>query len=70
MEYIAQDLTELVGHTPLLEASRFAQPEACCRLLCKLESLNPRGKCQRPGGPCHAPPGGRGRESSLPRHHH
>ena len=23
MEYIAQDLTELVGHAPLLEASRF-----------------------------------------------
>lgn len=44
MEYIARDLTELVGHTPLLEASRFCTARGlCCRLLCKLESLNPAG---------------------------
>ena len=44
MEYIARDLTELVGHTPLLEASRFCAARGlCCRLLCKLESLNPAG---------------------------
>lgn len=44
MEYIARDLTELVGHTPLLEAGRFCTARGlCCRLLCKLESLNPAG---------------------------
>ena len=44
MEYIARDLTELVGHTPLLEASRFCAARGlCCHLLCKLESLNPAG---------------------------
>lgn len=44
MEYIARDLTELVGHTPLLEARRFCAARGlCCRLLCKLESLNPAG---------------------------
>lgn len=44
MEYIARDLTELVGHTPLLESSRFCAARGlCCRLLCKLESLNPAG---------------------------
>lgn len=44
MEYIARDLTELVGHTPLLEAGRFCAARGlCCRLLCKLESLNPAG---------------------------
>lgn len=44
MEYIARDLTELVGHTPLLEAIRFCAARGlCCRLLCKLESLNPAG---------------------------
>ena len=44
MEYIARDLTELVGHTPLFEAGRFCAARGlCCRLLCKLESLNPAG---------------------------
>lgn len=44
MEHIARDLTELVGHTPLLEAGRFCTARGlCCRLLCKLESLNPAG---------------------------
>ena len=44
MEYIAKDIRELVGGTPLLEASRFAQARGLsCRLLCKLEYFNPAG---------------------------
>lgn len=38
MGNIARDLTELVGRTPLLEASRFSRRRGLsCRLLCKLE---------------------------------
>lgn len=44
MGNIARDLTELVGRTPLLEASRFSRRRwLSCRLLCKLEYLNPAG---------------------------
>lgn len=44
MGNIARDLTELVGGTPLLEASRFSRGRGLsCRLLCKLEYLNPAG---------------------------
>lgn len=44
MESIARDITELVGRTPLLEASRFAAAQGLsCRLLCKLEYRNPAG---------------------------
>ncbi len=44
MEQIARDITELVGKTPLLEASRFAQARGVsCRILAKLEYLNPAG---------------------------
>ena len=44
MEAIAKDITELVGETPILEASRFGEGRGLsCRLLCKLESLNPAG---------------------------
>lgn len=44
MGKIARDLTELVGGTPLLEASRFSRGRGLsCRLLCKLEYLNPAG---------------------------
>ena len=44
MGNIARDLTELVGRTPLLEASRFSRRRGLpCRLLCKLEYLNPAG---------------------------
>lgn len=44
MGNIARDLTELVGRTPLLEASRFSWRRGLsCRLLCKLEYLNPAG---------------------------
>lgn len=44
MGNIARDLTELVGRTPLLEASQFSRRRGLsCRLLCKLEYLNPAG---------------------------
>lgn len=44
MGNIARDLTELVGRTPLLDASRFSRRRGLsCRLLCKLEYLNPAG---------------------------
>ncbi len=44
MGNIARDLTELVGRTPLLEAFRFSRRRGLsCRLLCKLEYLNPAG---------------------------
>ena len=44
MGNIARDLTELVGRTPLLEASPFSRRRGLsCRLLCKLEYLNPAG---------------------------
>ena len=42
MEHIARDITELVGRTPLLEAARFGKARGLsCRLLAKLEYLNP-----------------------------
>lgn len=44
MKYIAKDIGELVGNTPLLEASRFGK--SCglsSRILAKLEYLNPAG---------------------------
>ena len=37
MEHIAHSLTELIGHTPLLEASRFLGGAGGCRLLAKLD---------------------------------
>lgn len=43
MEHIARSLTELIGHTPLLEASRFLGGTGGCRLLAKLEYQNPAG---------------------------
>ena len=44
MKAIAKGITELVGETPILEASRFGEGRGLsCRLLCKLESLNPAG---------------------------
>ena len=44
METIAKDIRDLVGNTPLLQAERFAQAQGLkCRLLCKLEYLNPAG---------------------------
>ena len=44
MEQIARDITELVGRTPLLEAVRFGKARGLsCRLLAKLEYLNPAG---------------------------
>lgn len=44
MEQIARDITELVGQTPLLEAARFGRARGLlCRLLAKLEYLNPAG---------------------------
>ena len=44
MKAIAKDITELGGETPILEASRFGEGRGLsCRLLCKLESLNPAG---------------------------
>lgn len=44
MKAIAKDIAELVGETPILEASRFGEGRGLsCRLLCKLESLNPAG---------------------------
>lgn len=44
MEYIAGDITQLVGNTPLLEASRFAAARGISgRILAKLEYFNPAG---------------------------
>ncbi len=44
MGNIARTVMELVGGTPLLEASRFSRGRGLsCRLLCKLEYLNPAG---------------------------
>lgn len=44
MEYIAGDITQLVGNTPLLEASRFAAARGIFgRILAKLEYFNPAG---------------------------
>ena len=44
MGKIARDLTGVGGGTPLLEASRFSRGRGLsCRLLCKLEYLNPAG---------------------------
>ncbi|MCH5224814.1 MAG: cysteine synthase A [Muribaculaceae bacterium] len=41
---IAKDLTQLIGHTPLLEVSRIEREEHLkARLLVKLESFNPGG---------------------------
>jgi cysteine synthase A len=39
---IAGDITELVGHTPMLRLSRLA-PEPCAAVFAKLEFLNPGG---------------------------
>lgn len=42
MSKIAKSITDLIGHTPLLEVSRYAESEGLkARLLVKLESFNP-----------------------------
>jgi len=39
---IAQDITQLVGHTPLVQLNRIPQAEGCvARIVVKLESMNP-----------------------------
>ena len=44
MSKIAKNLTELIGNTPLLEASNFSRAEGAeARLLLKLEYFNPAG---------------------------
>lgn len=43
MEAIARSMTDLIGKTPLLEASRFLGAGGKSRLLAKLEYLNPAG---------------------------
>ena len=43
MEQTARSMTDLIGNTPLLEASRFLAGQGGCRLLAKLEYLNPAG---------------------------
>lgn len=43
MEQIAKSMPDLIGRTPLLEASRYLEGLGGCRLLAKLEYLNPAG---------------------------
>ena len=43
MEQTTRSMTDLIGNTPLLEASRFLAGQGGCRLLAKLEYLNPAG---------------------------
>lgn len=44
MAKIAQNLLELIGNTPLVQLSRFAQTEGLnARILAKVESFNPLG---------------------------
>lgn len=43
MEKTARSMTDLIGNTPLLEAGRFLEGQGGCRLLAKLEYLNPAG---------------------------
>ena len=44
---IASSVIDLIGRTPLLDASRFAKAcELPCRLLCKLEGMNPAGSAK------------------------
>lgn len=44
MGKIYQDITELIGHTPLMELSRLAEAQgAGAKILGKLESFNPAG---------------------------
>ena len=44
MPAIAHNLEELIGHTPLLELSRYgAKHQFQARVLAKLEYLNPAG---------------------------
>ncbi len=39
---IARDITELIGHTPLVQLNRIPQSEGClARIVVKLESMNP-----------------------------
>ena len=80
MEHIARDITELVGRTPLLEAARFGKARGLsCRLLAKLEYLNPAGSVKdrvalresvpellRRGPPSLSPPRGTRASAWLP----
>ncbi|MBE6287181.1 MAG: cysteine synthase A [Mediterranea massiliensis] len=44
MGKIAKDLTELIGHTPLIELTRYSKAENITgRLIAKIESFNPSG---------------------------
>ena len=43
MAAIARNLTELIGHTPLLELSDKVTEGACAQVVAKLESFNPGG---------------------------
>ncbi len=39
---IAQDITQLIGHTPLVQLNRIPQAEGCVgQILMKLEGMNP-----------------------------
>lgn len=54
MAKIAKNLTELIGHTPLMELAEYSRKYGLKRnIVAKLESFNPAGSVKDPCGICH-----------------